>query len=139
MRDRQNRYWLTIVFFGFFILVMLVNAVGYVFWDSNEFISGFWFTTMVLGFGLANMASMIHKSKPAGEENAREEANRDKRLNRWFVVFILLAIAWFVADRALLPQMGAERATALSSMLAGFWLVLASLTYLFYVVGYTKK
>lgn len=138
-RDRQSRYWLFMVFFGFFILAMLVNLVGYVMGGATAYLSGFWSTTMILGFGLANLASTIHKSRPMGVTDARGEAERDKCLNRWFVVFLVLAVAWFAADRTVLPQMGPDLAPPFSSMLAGLWLILAGLTYLLYVVGFARK
>ena len=53
VKDLKVHYRFNIVFFAFFITVMLIQFVAYVFWGWDGISSGFWFTVIMLGMGLA--------------------------------------------------------------------------------------
>jgi hypothetical protein len=138
VNDLKIHYRFSIVFFAFFITAMLIQFVAYVFWSWDGIFSGFWFTMILLGMGLANLASIIWQAQMRPGWNRREKAEWSQRLNRWWILVLSLAAAWLLAVWVLFPRLAPGMSHPLEGMLAAVWLILSALSYLLYVIGYPR-
>lgn len=57
------QYKFSLMFFAFFVLAMFILFFAYVIWNLDDVINGFWFTVIMLGIGLANLAAIILRSR----------------------------------------------------------------------------
>lgn len=138
-RDLKIRYRFSIAFFAFFITTMLLLFVAYVFWDRDAIFTGFWFTVILLGMGLANLSSIIWQAQTGSGWKRQEEAEWSQRLNQWWVLVLGLAAAWLLAVWVFFPTLALGVSHPLEGMLAAVGLILSGLSYLLYVIGYPRS
>ena len=137
-KDLKTRYQFGLIFFAFFITVMLLQLLAYVVWGRAGFINGFWFTIIFLGMGFANLVTIIHQRQLRRGWTPQDEAERRKRLNRWWAVFLGLAVVWLIAVWFILPGIIPDLSRQLTGMLAAIWLVLAAISFVLYVIRYPQ-
>jgi uncharacterized membrane protein len=137
--DLKIRYRFSLIFFGFFIVAMLFQLFAFMIWGLDVFINSFWITVILLGMGLANLASIIHQSRVSRIQSAQEEIKRTNRLNQWWIVFLIFGAAWLIAVWVVFPRMIPDLSHIIEGMIAAAWLILAALSYLLYVIRYPQE
>jgi NADH:ubiquinone oxidoreductase subunit 3 (subunit A) len=137
-KDLKMRYRFNIGYLAFFIIAMFLQLLAYVFRSGDSIFIGFWSTFIILVLGLANLATIIHQSRLGWVQPLQEEAKRGKRLNQWYILFLVLAVVWLIAVWGVFPQMIPDLSQIMVGMFAAIWLILAALSYLLYVIKYPQ-